>query len=518
MSIRTLISSLMLVVITAACAVTPPLNTPVATAPQQILGAEPQSGQLSGEIMAGARPQTREEREATEKRFRIATLENAQPSATVSNDVDQDTEPTITALTIGGVDRTAVGFIKISPTANTLLRPFDARIYTSSTTNLASFPVPMAVALPASALPGVTYLNSADPNLAANIHNSGPGPLRTYLSGLAYNMNQNGTHPNGGVAVWRSDNGGSVWSGSTLVAEAATPRVLDKPAIAVSWNTASYDGHGPTVGNVYVAWCDVPSSGTTGLRIMFSRSTDGGVTWSTPLQIATGFVHAPQIVVPYNTGRIFVMFARYTAGATRTNNIEMVRSLDVGVTFSTLASITNARMLGPGTDFINGSPSNVQARSIFQARYNPSVGVQVVWHAEDPNNTAQTDIFYGAYNGTWTTSNLTPSAAGDQWNPSFDYDASRNAVITWLDRRNDVSNLLYQPYYMKINTSGGTMQAPSPLDAAASDPGQYQLSRSVGEYAETWFWTYSVGSRWVSVWPRVSGVNNGDIRATQITP
>jgi hypothetical protein len=511
---RTLISSALLFSLATACAVAPK-NDVIPTAPKGLAPVQ-ETEHRSGKLfpIPGAPPMTPEERETAERRFRIAALETAQPSVAVSNDVDQDTEPTVTALNIGGTDYTTVGFIKITATAT----PFRARIYTSSTSNLSSFPTPTAPALPASGLAGITYLNSADPYLAANIHNSGPGPLRKYLVGLAYNMNTNGSHPNGGVVVWRSDNGGSTWSGSTIVAETASPRTIDKPHIAVSWNTASYDGHGPTVGNVYAVWCDVPSSGTTDLRIMFSRSTDGGVTWSTPQTLATGFVHAPQVVVPANTGRVFVLYARYTSGATRNNSIEMVRSLDAGVTFSSQPTLSSTRMFGPFSDMINGSPNQVQARTVFQARYNPSVGIQVVWHGEDPNNTAQADIYYASYGGTWTTTNLTPSAAGDQWNPSFDYDTSRNAVITWLDRRNDPSNLLYQPYYMKINTSGGTMQAASALDSSTSDPGQYQMSRSVGEYADTWYWTYTGGSKWITVWPSISGVNNGNIRATQITP
>ena len=517
-----LIGSLFLVGVTAACSVTPVREASITTAPSRASqDGQPQDAserpRLRKPFIPGALPHSPEQRAEVERRFKAVAMETAQPTAVVSNEIDQDTEPTVTALTIGGVDRTAVGFIKITPSPDTTQMPFVARIHSTSTTDLNSFPYPTQVPIPPSPLAG-SYFHSADPNLAANIYNSDPGPLRTYMSGLAYNMDSRGNHTNGGVVVWRSDNGGATWAGSTIIAETSLPRTLDKPAIAVSWNTGSYDGHGPTVGNVYVAWCDVPSSGTSDLRIMFSRSTDGGVTWSTPQIVATGFVHAPQVVVPANTGRVFVMYARYTSGATRNNSIEMVRSLDAGVTFSTQPTLTDTRMLGPGTDSINGSQNRVYARSVFQARYNPSVGLQVVWHGEDPNNTTQTDIHYASYNGSWTRLNLTPSAPGDQWNPSFDYDSNRNAVVCWLDRRNDPSNLVYQPYYMKINTAGGTLQAPSPVDGSVSDPGQYQLSPSVGEYAETWYWTYAVGGRWVTVWPRIFGTNHGDIRATQITP
>jgi hypothetical protein len=329
MFIRRLFATLSLLVLITACSMSPSTSDQsIPVAPQRVVE---EGVELSeSELLPGSLPHTREERAAVERRFALEALETAQPSVAVNNDVDQDTEPTVAALKIGTLDYTAVGFIKILPTSNPTLRPFEPRIYTTSTTNLSSFPAPTPVAIPASGLAGVTYLHTADPNLAVNTVNAGPGPLRTYMSGLAYNMIQSGRHPNGGVVVWRSDNGGSVWSGSTIVAEAGgSTRVLDKPAIAVSWNTASFDGHGPTVGNVYVAWCDVPyTGGTTDLRIMFSRSLDGGVTWSTPLQIASGYVHAPQVVVPYNTGRVFVLYARYTAGTgqAHNNSIEMVRS------------------------------------------------------------------------------------------------------------------------------------------------------------------------------------------------
>lgn len=492
---------LVVLLMTASCSVMPPVAKRESVVAPQVL--------KQGETQMPVRRLTAEERAGVEARFRLAAMESAQTTVSLSDDEDQDTEPAVTAINISGVDHTAVAFIKITPTAT----PFRALIHTSSTTNLNSFPVPAPLPIPASAIPGVTYQNSADPYLAINYVNEGQGPLRTYCGGLAYNMNSAGQHPNGGVVVWRSDDGGSTWSGSSIVAEISGAHTYDKPTIAVSWQTGSFDGHGPSVGNVYVAWVDVTSVND---RILFSRSLDGGLTWSAPLTIATGYVHTPQIVVPGNTGRVFVLYARYDSSNTRVNSIEMVRSLDLGVTFSALPTLSNTRMLGPGTDQLHGN----RARSVFQARYNPAIGLQVVWHGEDEGTPAtRSDIYYASYDGAWTSRNLTPAAPGDQWNPAFDFDNAHNAVITWLDRRNDPqNNLLYQPFFMKINSSGATLQAPAPLSATASDPSQYTLSPSVGEYLDSWFFNYPTGGKWVSVWPQVKGASWGDIQATQIIP
>lgn len=506
---RSFISSLLLLSVVAACTVD--RKNPV-IAPQVVReegGEEEGVRRLERQI-----PQTPEEIAEVEKRFKIAADETAQTSVALSSNADQDTEPAVTAINISGTDHTAVAFIKIT----TVDTPFRALIHTTSTTNLSSFPTPAALTNPASSLSGVTYLNSADPTLAINYYNSGPGPLRTYCAGLAYNMNTNGSHPNGGVAVWRSNDGGSTWAGSSLVAETSGTHVYDKPAVAVSWDTTGYDGHSATVGNVYVAWVDVDTTSNTNDRILFSRSTDGGVNWSSPLTIATGYVHTPQVVVPGNTGRVFVLYARYDTSNTRTNSIEAVRSTDVGVSFSSIATLSATRLLGPGTDQIGPTGNRTYARSVFQARYNPGVGLQVVWHGFESGSTTQADIYYAYYNGSWSSPiNLTPAAAGDQWNPAFDYDNSNNAVVTWLDRRNDTSNINYQPYYMKINTSGTTLQAAGALDSSASNPANYTLSPSVGEYIDSWFFNYTSGGKWVSVWPRVSGSGSGDIYSTQIT-
>ncbi len=520
----------------AACAATPPAPSPIA-AP----GRNAELSSSDAELSEGKRarqpepPLSGRDQAAVERRFRIAALETAQTGVAVSNDADQDVEPTVVALNYYGSDRTTVGFIKITATGTA--PNFQARAFTSSTTNLSSWATPVQLPIPASQLAGVTYAHTADPGLAANAFDSGDGPLNVYCAGLAYNMNAAGSHPNGGVYVWRSQDGGASFPSTTVtrVAETQTPRTFDKPAIAVSWNTVNYTPdnngqNGATVGQVYVAWVNAytPANGAsddTQHQILFSRSTNGGASFSTPISIATGFVHTPQIVVPSNTGRVFVLYARYNLTNTRTNSIEMMRSTNAGISFSAPPNnvLSATRLIGPTlnayqpTHLLNGT----FGFSVFQARYNPGVGLQVVWHGEQPNNTALADVYYAYYNGAWTMTNLTNNVANDQFYPSFDYDASNNAVVTWYDRRNDTvsPNRLYQLYYMKIGPTGSVLQGAAAASATANDPAVYSpLTNYVGDYQDTWFHTYSTGSRWVSASVRINGTASGDILTTQITP
>jgi len=517
MQTRKLMGSLVLCVLAAACSVAPNRNSLPITPPP------PGSAEESREVFVGAPPPVVEPQEARARTAKVAVNDTV-TNIPVSNGVDEDTEPTVSALNLLGGDRTSVAFIKITPSPDLTQMPFVARIHTTSTWSLdGGFPTPVPVVAPFSVFTGQRYAHTADPYLSANIRTTGVAPLRTYLVGLAYNMTSRGIHPNGAVTIWRSDDGGGTWTAPVKVAEAQSPRVLDKPHMVVSWNETAYDpdGNGATAGHVYVTWVDVPSNNdTSDLRIMFSRSIDGGQTFSTPQILATGYVHAPQIVVPANTGRVFVLYARYNSSNTRVNSIEMVRSTNAGVTFSAQPTLSNTRMLGPSTDSLNTGAGlkKTQARSVFQAEYNAGAGIQVVWHGEDPNNTAQTDIYYAGFSGSWAMKNITPSVPGDQWNPSFAIDAARYARVVWLDRRNDPQNLTYQPYYTKINTSGTPIQTAAPLDTATNLAGHYQRSPAVGEYCDTYYWGYATGSRFVTVWPRIYGLDNGDIHASVIAP
>ena len=100
------------------------------------------------------------------------------------------------------------------------------------------------------------------------------------------------------------------------------------PVIAISDNDA-----------VNIAWQDT-RSGTS--QIFFSRSTDGGMTFSNPLQLSAGSVAAsgPEIVADRLGGLSIAWIEPQATGGSR---IVISRSIDGGQTFSAPAVVTSGR-------------------------------------------------------------------------------------------------------------------------------------------------------------------------------
>ena len=84
-----------------------------------------------------------------------------------------------------------------------------------------------------------------------------------------------------GIFVERSNDGGIHWLPRAVAVKAPVGRpdvFEDKPYVVAD------DTHGPYRGNLYIGWTEFHRSYS---EMLFSRSTNGGVTWSHPLRIST---------------------------------------------------------------------------------------------------------------------------------------------------------------------------------------------------------------------------------------
>ena len=171
---------------------------------------------------------------------------------------------------------------------------------------------------------------------------SAPGAPSSRRIYIAWTQNVNEGSPavtDQRLVVASSADDGINWSGPVIIndssgAGAASIQINADPAVAPN-------------GTVYVSWHDVPGS-----RVLFDRSTDGGVTWGTdisptgttagfknpiPAQPDRGIFAGPMIDVDLsslNNGRIYLAYVDMGAGGTPDTNIYMRTSDNGGTSWS----------------------------------------------------------------------------------------------------------------------------------------------------------------------------------------
>jgi hypothetical protein len=168
------------------------------------------------------------------------------------------------------------------------------------------------------------------------------------------------------LVVVKSTNGGTSYSAATTIATTFDSFDIGVPSfnnrrILIYTSGGAYKT--ATKNNVYVAWTDL--SGNTGCttaanepgsnaastcktRIWFSRSTNGGTTWSAPVRINNQAGLNDQfnqwLAVDETTGQIAVMYYDTVADSTRKKtDVWYQSSCDDGVTWSAAQKVTTAQ-------------------------------------------------------------------------------------------------------------------------------------------------------------------------------
>ncbi len=156
--------------------------------------------------------------------------------------------------------------------------------------------------------------NSGDPAMAIDLDGN------SYAGHIASGFNQ-------GVNI--SPDNGVTWTASTV----AVGSVLDKNHLWVDNSPTSVHE-----GNLYSAWSQLGGSAPNLNQIIISRSTDDGVTWSTPMQISSGVAagsHNQGVNIQTGPGgEIYVVWAIYDSWPSVETALGFSMSTDGGLTFS----------------------------------------------------------------------------------------------------------------------------------------------------------------------------------------
>ena len=263
---------------------------------------------------------------------------------------------------------------------------------------------------------------------------------RMYVVSLGYNASH------GLFITWSDDDGISWQDPAVAITLNQTPGGLDdKEWLAIDNNPSS-----PYYHNMYVAWAD-----PYGLGILFSRSLNGGETWSPYLDIFPGYgdftEYAYPVVAPDGTLYIFYMD---NWGYCADGNIRFVKSTDGGATLTGPYDVTPTSQ--PCSPIHGGGFDQFRFFSIITAAVNPTDAndLWVGWTDDNGVYNGKTDVLFvhstdGGSN--WSPparlSHDDPEAYIDHITPVFSMGLDGRLHAFWIDRRADPQNHLWHGYH-----------------------------------------------------------------------
>ncbi len=261
---------------------------------------------------------------------------------------------------------------------------------------------------------------------------------------------------------------GLEYSGTTVVAHGSSaPNLLgvfhDKTAIE-----ADRTG-GPCDGNVYFSWSRFNGSGAN--EIYFVRSTDHGVTFSTPMRLESSLksLQFPDISVT-NNGHVYVTFRSFTSVGPSTDAIYIVKSTDCGKTFSPARQITT---FIPNDAQDQSSPEPVPTQAVSD---DPASGEGTDAHSDRSRDCGDfADACTSGY--TFFRRNTQIRSTADQFDSAHEwiylvYDATKpgTEVPTGTTYGTDGRGVGGQAgtFFIRYNGANGTHTAPAVIDDQAS--------------------------------------------------
>ena len=346
------------------------------------------------------------------------------------------------------------------------------------------------------------------------------GEGRLYYGFICFNRAK---PTNGSLYVARYDAGGESYV-RTVQVDRGTPSVWglfqDKINVVADQSVGT-----PTGGNVYVAWARYSGQAANNV-VLFSRSTDGGLTFSKPIRVSQGRGEeqfADLAVGP--GGAIYITYREIAHQNPTQDAIRIVRSADGGASFSeprTVAEITpfDSTQFGPDTcgDGPFACPSGLTyARfSSLSAVAADATGVHVVWSARDADGQAKIFARNSSDGLSWVAPALTLDAvpAGHQFFPDIASGAGVLSVV-FQDSRADPA---YSPAlppgdaatgansgnvvhaFVARSTTGGASWSETRVSGAGSNPNWEVRGSARSPFFGDYNYVSTAGAAVAAVW------------------
>jgi hypothetical protein len=237
-----------------------------------------------------------------------------------------------------------------------------------------------------------------------------------YFSALTFNASYNSASA---VEVSTSKDGGKTWSKPAQLI--LSNSLSDKDSVTADPTNSSY---------AYVVW-DLFG---TGAQVYFSRTIDGGKTWSTGRQIF-GAATVNNIVVVLPNGELLDTFSDDNTG-----DLAFITSSDHGSTWSTTEHVVATMEPIGATDPRNGYPIRSGAGLASVAVDEKTGYLYAVWEDARFNNFKNEEVAFSMSKDggkTWSAPiqiNKTPPGV-DAFTPTVQVDSNGKVAVTYYDFR-----------------------------------------------------------------------------------
>jgi len=275
-----------------------------------------------------------------------------------------------------------------------------------------------------------------------------------YFNTLEYSSSE------GDLVTLKSTNNGLTWPIKAAVPNPGPDE--DKNWVAIDVNPAS-----PYYGYIYTAYTEFGSTDPNYRKLEFSRSTDGGLTFSNPVNMSgtAGYLHQGVNLAVGTNGDVVAAFTHYPTSTLTTSHVTFAKSTNGGQAWTQTFVVQNINDIrGNLTKGGNSIRVNSFPYIAVDHSYGPRRGWIYITYAARPAAGQPPDVYLVKstdFGATWSAPvkvNSEP-ANRDQWFPAIAVDPADGSVnIVYYDSRNYPSNDSTEVYLSRSLDGGVTWE------------------------------------------------------------
>jgi hypothetical protein len=241
----------------------------------------------------------------------------------------------------------------------------------------------------------------------------------------------------------KSTDGGNTWSSPINITSGNYNQIC--PIIAIDSSN-----------NLHIVWYGTSSASPHIYQIRYAKSTDGGNTWSSPINITSGsYDQIYPIIAIDSFNNLHIVWFGYSSAFPNYYQIRYAKSTDRGNTWSSPINITS------------GSYDQIYPRIAIDSSNN----LHIVWHGFSSAFPNIRQIRYAKSTdggNSWSSPVNITSESYDQIYPRIAIDSSNNLHIVWYGT-SSASPYIRQIRYAKSTDRGNTWNSPINITSESYD-------------------------------------------------